>query len=571
MMTSLPRGAWQYAFLLIFLFAIAAVVCWTILSDLYGFSASMPETYHGQLNMVSFKLFALTMGFMLISGAFGLWAIQFSAETESRRRVSEIVETMDYLNDGLMAVDSRGRITGANPSLKSLTTVAGPWKRPFVGEIFPCLSQADVELLLNMEGPNEIQRDTHGSSGKRTLRFRSQTAGGIVLVLVGDVTTVKIEEQRRRHIAHLQTIGRIARGVTNDFNNIFTGISGHASILSRLPPGSPETRGSLSAISKESERGAALAGHLIEFSRLSVVGRQCDNLGEHVRKASELLGLGVPTGWKVEVKTEEGFPSVPLSGPQVEQVLLQLGLGAADEASLPGVIRITAGKPSDDHLMNVGGNYAAVIVMSVSDVKSHPETGYKDVEPKVVGAGSEESGVIQSMVRSLIEEADGVLDTFSGAGNAKIFRIILPYGSVEMTSGRAGISNELQSYMAGWRVLLARKARTHDHLEARLKEAGVKVEKVDSIVVALARIEDESGFNAIVVEKELMGGEAVGLIKALVKICRGTGIVVMCEDPDLESKDLWGEVVFVSGRSDPGRVMTSMIESRALIARRARR
>jgi len=45
--------------------------------------------------------------------------IQFSAG-RGRRRVSRFVDAMDYLHDGLLATDRKGRITGSNPAARNI-------------------------------------------------------------------------------------------------------------------------------------------------------------------------------------------------------------------------------------------------------------------------------------------------------------------------------------------------------------------------------------------------------------------------------------------------------------------
>jgi len=565
-MKSLPRVVWQYAIMLIVLLALAAFAAWTTMSFLYD---NIPEeTYSRILDIAAFKIWALTMGFMLIAGALGLWAIQFSAESESRRRMGQVVEGMNYLNDALMLVDRKGRITASNPALKAIVPAEQLRNHASLTDIFPCLTESDVQLLVDIRGPNEIQKDTTTAGGKKITRFRSQTAGGIVLVFASDITTMKLSEMQKQHVARFELIGRIARGVTNDFNNILAGISGYASLLMRLPAGSPETKQSISAIIQESERGALLAGHLLEFSRLSAGGRPTDSLGEHVIRASELVRVGLSSEWKVEPEIRSDFPVVPLSGLQVEQVVLNLALVIADASPQPATIHIVAGRPSrQDHLMNISEEFAAVIIISttnsgipVLDPSTRPELREKHVD---------ESGVIQSVVRSLIEETGGALDFFTGTDNSKACRIALPYGTLRAQTESEGndLADELRAYVSHWQVLLARSTRGHDYLEEKLKEVGAKVERVNNVVSALARIEDSANIHAMVFDKDLLGNEASGLLRAITKLCPKTGIVVMCEDPDREQGELSRNIIFITRRAEPGRILRAMVDARALVVK----
>ena len=103
-----PKETWSYAVLLVILFGITTIAVWQTILFL---ETCVPET---EIGIVTALLWTLTLGFMLIAGAFGLWSIQFAAGAESRRRISAIVTSMDYIQDGLLAIDHHDRITGCN-------------------------------------------------------------------------------------------------------------------------------------------------------------------------------------------------------------------------------------------------------------------------------------------------------------------------------------------------------------------------------------------------------------------------------------------------------------------------
>ena len=109
-MQLLPKEGWRYAALLVLLFAIAAVAVREVLRYI---EPMVPEQ---EFLVASAVIASLMLGFMLIAGAFGLWAIRFSAEAESTRRIGGLVDRMDYIRDGVVAIDRHGVITGLNPT-----------------------------------------------------------------------------------------------------------------------------------------------------------------------------------------------------------------------------------------------------------------------------------------------------------------------------------------------------------------------------------------------------------------------------------------------------------------------
>jgi hypothetical protein len=113
-------------------------------------------------------------------------------------------------------------------------------------------------------------------------------------------------------------------------------------------------------------------------------------------------------------------------------------------------------------------------------------------------------------------------------------------------------------------VLLARDTREHDYVEEELRGMNVSVERVDNVMSALARIEKGHGLQSIVIDKNLLGDESDGLLRAIMKLCPKTGLVVLCEDPEIEPQDIMTDVVFLSRRANPAKIIKGMVEARGL-------
>lgn len=551
------KEAWSYAFLLIILFAIATIAVWNAISYLEDHISS--EEYGTGAALI----WALTLGFMLIAGAFGLWAIQFSAEAESRRRIGRFVDAMDYISDGLLTVDRKGRITGSNPAARSLVK-SNLAKHEQIRVVFTCLSEDDVSLLLNTKEPNEVERKLINADTSCTLRFRSQPSEGLTLIMISDVTAVDAEHLRSRQVARLQLIGQIAEGVAHDFTDLLCSISGHASLLARLEPDAASIKKSVESITQGTEHGIALAGHLLELAQSGVIGRSTNMAGKHIATAVEFIRNSLSVGWQVESTVQDQLPPVALTGLQIEQVVLNLGLLAADACAKAGVLKIIAAKPTKTHLFNVGNKFAGVILITATGQET-ADLGSENV----VLETSRESGVIQSVIHSILKEAGGDMDCLTGADGSALYRIMLPHGNILTGKEDTGeLSSELSAYIARWLILLAIPAGEHDLLKRRLNELGVKVERVESITSALARIEEGKDLDAIILDKYLLGRETQGLLKAILKLCPSAGIVLLCEEPQTESRELLTDVVFVQERSDPNKILMSMIEAKSFAVRR---
>lgn len=549
------KETWSYAILLVILFGIATIAVWQTISYL---ETRVPE---GEAGLVAVLLWTLTLGFMLIAGAFGLWAVQFSAEAESRRRIAQVVTAMDFLRDGLLAVDHRGRVTGMNPAAQEL--LGDGWRRKtHLRELFHCLSEADADLLLSRREPEEVERLLVDSQTSRTLRFRSQPTRGLALVLISDVTATQARRIHKMQSAKLQLIGQLARGVANDFNNLLCGISGHAALLPRLPSGSREHGESIRAIAAHAEKGVALAGHLLELSQPGAGGYPTGMVAEHVRNAAEVLRDNLAAGWQVDPETHE-MPATSLTGMQIEQAVLNLGQLVADSAPGPQHLLVICGPPGTHPLLDIGSHFAGGVVVTGTGVDADGVKAESPVTPA-------DTGIILSVIRSILEGADGTLDQLAGADGVPVFRLCLPLAASSIpTDNTQALPFDIGTYLAHWSVLVAGQPGRQRVLENRLREFDTRVIRVDSVSAILARIEDTAQLDAIVIDWPLLGSEEEGLLKALVKLCPATGIVVLREDAQAASGRLPG-VVYVPDRTDTGRILMAMVEARSLAASRSR-
>lgn len=549
------KEATGYAVLLILLFSIAAIAVWYVLDFLQTRVAV--EDY----GVVAILVGTITLGFMLIAGAFGLWAIQFAGVAEGVRRVGRLVEAMDYIQDGVLAVDIKARITGSNPAVRRISGQDLGIKTP-LQTVFPCLTDADVALILESKDPCEVERKLTVSGLNRSLRFRSQPLEGFSLLLVSDVTSMEARRTHSRQVARLQLIGQIARGVAYDFNNILCAVAGHASLLTRLPPGSPEVSASVLAINKGAERGTKLAAHLLELSTPGMDNAVPRMSTEYLQAAASALRDSLSELWALEAQIET-VPPLSLSGIKIEQIVLNLGLLAADRASAPGTLRIIASTPrAEPPMLNVGHQFAGVIVVAAAPMETAVSTPASE--------DSSPAGVIVSVIRSMIEEANGALDSFRAMDGSPIYRVSLPLENIAGPSGgRDRYGAELGPYVANWSVLVVASPERARHTMERLRALSVRLERVDDFVSALTRMEGATPPDAILLDQRLAASEEKGLLRAVVKLCPTAAVVVLADHVAAESAtQLASDVVFIPHALAAERILMAMIEARSLAVKR---
>jgi nitrogen-specific signal transduction histidine kinase len=552
---STSRDALRIAVLLTLLFAIAAVAVRVTISVVEDIPGTAPET----TALISFGILAITFAFMCIAGAVGVWAIRFSVSRESRRRVGRFVDELAAIHDGILTSDRDGKVIGSNPALRTL--IGRPIKpAERLLDIFPCLSEADSATLLSPAGIQEIERTCQGTT-LRTLRFRSQPAEDMHVLFVSDITHRRAEEQRREQIARFQLVGRIARGVAYDFNNLLCGISSHGSLLRRLRVGSEEAIQSATAITRDAERGITLSRHLMDLSHTGMAGQPTDRLDHYAERACELLRIGLSSAWSISMEAQPPFDPIALSGIQIEQVILNLGLLSADTLARPGVIRITVNKPGQDHLLNVNRSFAAVLILSAS---TGADTLPSPPPPSSPGKTEPESGIILSVVRTMVEECGGLLECFFHGSEQMLFRVLIPRApSASTFQGES----ELAGFLSGLHILLAgRREITGRIVSAIGNPSDSVIHETADAVELLVKAEKESDLDVMIIDQRLIGHEPDAFLRALMKLRPQAGIVVLKDEHAVDSLQSRG-VITIPASATPTIVAGAIIEAKGLAHR----
>lgn len=568
-MTFFPQSAWRYAVLIIILFAIVAVTSMNIISYLQD--QITEQTTTETIKQLSIAIWALTMGCLFLAGALGLWAIRSTAEIEGRRRIGRFVDTMGYLSDGLLAIDGKGHVRGSNPAARQLASGAlSSRKSVRVQEAFPSLTEEDLRQLLDPFQPWEVEKDCVYRQGLRTLRFRSQPSEGLMLILVSDITARHSQDVRRRQMAQLQLVGRLASGVAHDFNNILCAIAGHATLLQRGTVDPKNLKQSLAVIAEEIQKGVVLSRQLLELSRSGAEGKPSENLADNVAEAVDLLRIALSPAWAVKPTIQgyspsDSYPTVPLTPTQVEQVVLNLGLLASDAQAHPGTVAISLNRPGQGQLLDVGDQYVAVIL--ISGESAHPAA--HDAPAQTVTPVIDEGGAIVSVVRTIVEEAHGRLDQLSAANGLCIYRVCLPHMDTQQDMSLTGrlSTDQITAMLARWQVMLGGAGRELDMLETKLLSIGTQVDRKTNIVSILASVERSRALDVLVMEKSILGEDPSNLLKALRELCPRLGIVILGQDA---KRVPWPEalgIVCAPRVDSPEHWLRPLLDARSVAAR----
>lgn len=539
----------HYALLLVVLLATAAVAVTATLS--YIDEVVPPQ----HLTVITLTLWTLTMGFMLIAAAFGVWAIHFAAEKESLRRLSSLVDAMDYIRDGVVALDRQGVATGLNPA--AVTIFGESARHTLLTGFCPSLSKATFDTFLNSETPFEAETELAEKNGTRTLRLRSQPSQGFVMLLVSDVTDLVRNRERTRRAAYVQLLGHMAKGVANDFNDLLCGISGHAAILGRNNLKTLNIPASAAAIQDCANRGMRLARQLIQLSKPGFDESNATvQTARHIHAGIDLLIASLPEDWTVDRSIETSLPPVNIPAAQLENLVQSLGLVTADISPATRHLSVALTGPDGD-----AGALATAAVLIIT-ASALPNANEKQI-PQEMG----NAGVIATVIHSLILQAGGEMKRFINADGAITFHVLLPIADAAslITEPPAMLTLGLEAYAANWHILIDRDVSGGEACADHFRRIGINTDVAQGIIHILSAIQKGAPLDAIALGSDILGDDPGSIINTISKLSPRAGIVVQPRHPHENIFAGITGVVCVAESITSTQLLQAMIEARSRV------
>ena len=299
--------------------------------------------------------------------------------------------------------------------------------------------------------------------------------------------------QRLEEVQRLEALGRLAGGISHDFNNLLTGIIGYVRFArQRLEPGD-EAADDLDEALHGAERASELTAQLLAFSRKQMYRPRVIDLNELVSKVGRMLSRILGEDVALDI-IEASEPALIKADPgQMERIVVNLSVNARDAMPGGGTLGIMLANVDLDATYCeslVGLEAGAYVMVAVSDTGMgiDPDITSKIFEPffttKEQGKGT---GLGLSTVYGIVTQNGGNVLVTSAPGEGTTFTIYLP--AVE------GSPESLQSSAPE---------------SAKGDETGLVVEDEVMVRRITARLLKQSGYQVIVASS---GKEAIELAK----------------------------------------------------------
>ena len=241
-----------------------------------------------------------------------------------------------------------------------------------------------------------------------------------VLAAVVDITERKQLEERMRHAAKMEAVGRLAGGVAHEFNNLLTAILGYSEVLrSRLDENDPGF-GPVDEIFKAATRAASLTQQLLAFSRKQIPQIREIDLNATITQLSGMLRRLIGEHITLITDLDSSLPRVKADPGQIDQIVMNLAVNARDAMPAGGTLKI------ETHAVN---EPTPVVRLLVSDtgVGMDERTMANIFEPFFTTKGpGRGTGLGLSIVYGIVQHYSGVITVESTVGHGSLFCIELP-------------------------------------------------------------------------------------------------------------------------------------------------
>ena len=306
--------------------------------------------------------------------------------------------TMDEL--GLVGQEDRARILGLLQQRGALRNLEVPFTTRD-GRAVPCLLSLEV---VPMNG------EPH------------------VVAMAIDLTERKAAEADRQrlqkeldHLHRIESLGRLAGGVSHDMNNILGAIMAVASLLQTRHGQDPRLARDAETLLNAATRGRDLVKGLRDFSRKEMEAATLLSLNDLVAQEAELLERTTLKKVAIRLDLQPQLPRVLGEASAISNALMNLCVNACDAMPQGGQLTLAT--------RDLGQGFVELVVADDGEGMP-PETLSRALEPffttKPHGKGT---GLGLSQVYGMMKAHGGTMDLWSAPGQGTRVTLVFPVGA----------------------------------------------------------------------------------------------------------------------------------------------
>ncbi len=290
----------------------------------------------------------------------------------------------------------------------------------------------------------------------------------------------------------MDSIGRLAGGVSHDLNNLLVPIIGYSEILLNDENLTRRQKDVLGEVLKAGIRSQDLIRQLLAFSRKQVLEVKQLDLNGVIRDFGKLLRRTIKENITIHYNLSDRPLHIMADRGQIEQVLMNLVVNAADALPEGGSIEIRTAL-----LMNTPqsseGDRSVLLAIHDNGAGMDELVTSKIFEPFFSTKGSAGTGLGLATVHGIIRQHNGDINVDSAPGKGTTFNIYLPFREKDLKKSEP-ISYEVheERFIKGSETILVVEDNPQVLSLSRevLEKNGYKVITASSSSLALPVIEE---------------------------------------------------------------------------------
>lgn len=352
----------------------------------------------------------------------------------TREQKAQLQDVLDTITDGILTMDSGGRILLANPTARQyldvLATIEEDDTMSHLGgrpiEEFLFQREDGLPFEITSEGPPGMIFEVYVNPQDLT-----SGRGGWTL-LIRDVTETRLAQNRVLLQERLAAVGQLAAGIAHDFNNILGTIVLFSQLLIKARNLDPTDHERLEVISDQARRAAYLISQILDFSRRSIMETHPMDLAAFLKELEKLLSRTLPETINILVSAEESVFAVNADRTRMQQLFMNLALNARDAMPEGGELRFELSrfqvKPGETTpFRDIPPGHWIKIGVSDTGIGISPDILPHIFEPfftaKEPGKGT---GLGLAQVYGIVKQHEGYIDVRSQEGAGSTFIVYLP-------------------------------------------------------------------------------------------------------------------------------------------------
>lgn len=269
-----------------------------------------------------------------------------------------------------------------------------------------------------------IERVLHNASLAHDLRHQADELAESNQRLQSSIDELAHAQQQLVQASKMEALGRLAGGISHDFNNLLTVILSTADLMQEDMPADAVVSRDLATLVEAAQRASALTRQLLTFGRRRPGKAQHVELHPLLTDMSRLLRRLIGEDVTLELRLEARHDHLEADPAQLEQVVMNLVLNAREAMQWGGtvVIETGLGRPEGS------ASGPPMLMLAVSDTGTGMDaaTRARIFEPFFTTKGTQGgTGMGLATVYGIVQHLGGTVQVHSQPGQGARFEVFL--------------------------------------------------------------------------------------------------------------------------------------------------